>query len=261
MTRTVKEFETMMDEVADNLKIAHFHIKLYRQLIRELNLSENLAKYNDSPIFWNATLYAHYNVGILSLTKVYDSHKDSISITKIINVIKSCHSCWDGTSLTDKQIKKLDEDISHITPTNTEKELTTEPNRVLTTSKINEETGELIPALSPVDKLINIRNRKLSHSGKQSVLIYNKTLASEKQKRQDLERGISNDFDFAASISYEFFKESMETTISLDEVIQLINEGIEIINRYRAIFNMPEITTNVDGEDDYKKIFELPEHQ
>lgn len=265
MTRDpkIELFEIMMDEVADNLEKAYFHIKLYRQLKQELDSPENLKIYSDSKIFWDKTLHAHYQVGIMALMKVYDSRdkKDVITIKAILEDIKSfhtssnktIHTSSNKTILKSEQIKQLDEDISHVNCTKPKNSNFKE----LKTGEINGETGSINPTLKPVDKLNNIRSRKFAHSSKQSGSYQSAKIVAEYQKtNQALTPEQFN--DLASCNSYAILKDLIETSLSLDEVTQLINEGIEICNRYREIFDMPAITTNLDGDDDYKKIFALP---
>lgn len=250
---TKVEFEAMMDEVADNLKKAYFHTRLYQQLEKELSSSENLKIYSNSRIFWERTLDAHYQVSIMALMKVYDFRKnnDVVTIKAILNDIKSFHTFWGKASLDNEQIKQLEEDISYVNPTDKQNN-----SKDIKTSEINEETGEINPALKPVDKLNNIRDRKIAHSGKQSGRYkYAKIVPTYQKINEPLNLKKIN--DFASSISYEFFKDCIETNLSLDEVIQLINEAIQICNRYREIFDMPTITPSFDGDDDYKNIFAL----
>lgn len=250
---TKVEFEVMMDEVADNLKKAYFHIKLYQQLEKELRSSENLEIYSNSRIFWDRTLDAHYQVGIMALMKVYDFRNDNdvVTIKAILNDIKSYHTFWNKASLDSEQIKHLEEDISYVNRTDKQNN-----GKNIKTSQINEETGVINPSLKPVDKLNNIRDRKIAHSGKQSGgYKYAKIVARYQKINEALNFKKIN--DFASSMSYEFFKDCIETNLSLDEVIQLINEGIQICNRYREIFDMPTITPSLDGDEDYKNIFAL----
>ncbi|MHC5674032.1 AbiU2 domain-containing protein [Nostoc sp.] len=87
MTVTSEELGKLLDGIANNLVYASIHNPLHT------NLSEASEEYNNemnhSSVFWQLTINAHATTTILMLCRVYENHKDSLNLKKLLNIISA----------------------------------------------------------------------------------------------------------------------------------------------------------------------------
>ncbi|MEH2025143.1 AbiU2 domain-containing protein [Nostoc sp.] len=87
MTISSVDLGKLLDTIADNLVNASIHNRLHTNL--SAANEEYYAEMNQYPVFWELTINAHAIVTILMLCRVYDQHKDSLNLKKLLNIISA----------------------------------------------------------------------------------------------------------------------------------------------------------------------------
>jgi len=218
MTVSKPHFIDMMNVVVENLVFAHYH----SQLARKLDTQDFLKIFSLAPCFWRLTLLAHNHTGVLRLCRAYDQDKTcSISLSKIINVIKSNYHNWNCS-------------------------------RVLEQEQLSLDSEEVSQSNALVKKLVKLRDQVVTHSDKKEALMYLKCL--NKYEDQEIDQAELR----RVSVSvFEELEKSRQEKPSWDEVQLLINRGIEICNRYSVIVGEPTVALSYKELDDYQNIVEL----
>lgn len=85
MTINSVDFGKLLDTIAENLVSASIHNRLHTNLCTASQ--EYYAEMNQSPAFWELTINAHAIATILILCRVYDQHKDSLNLKKLLNIV------------------------------------------------------------------------------------------------------------------------------------------------------------------------------
>lgn len=87
MTINSVDFGKLLDTIASNLVNASIHNRLHTNLCTASQ--EYYAEMNQSPAFWELTINAHAIATILMLCQVYDQHKDSLNLKKLLNIVSA----------------------------------------------------------------------------------------------------------------------------------------------------------------------------
>ena len=66
--------------------LARAHLKLNERL--DNYRSSYLRELNQAPLFFKLTMLAHYDDALLTLSRILDIHKDSLSIWKFLNFVE-----------------------------------------------------------------------------------------------------------------------------------------------------------------------------
>lgn len=151
------EFEKSLEKITNNLVYASIHYRLYTDLC---NASEEYnIEMNQSPVFWQLTIEAHATSTILMLCQVYDHHKNSFNLPKLLNTIHSNPSLFKKECF-DERIKDrpLADDLSK-TP------------RILNNKTLEQHMQYVNKETNPlVRKLIYFRDKQVAHIDKNYVL-------------------------------------------------------------------------------------------
>jgi len=126
---TKKQFEAKIIELGDSLYQSHLHLKIHEWMTNELN-----KHLNEYPHYFRESRHAHYETGVLRLTRAYDHDKKTLGLLKILNIIESDYKDWGCTETIDRKI--LEEDKKYV----------------------NKESNPL------VKKLIHLRDKAIAHS-------------------------------------------------------------------------------------------------
>lgn len=215
-----EEFKKLLDALSEDLLNAGHHFRLYR------NLEESIEKYEQErkqcPAFWELTINAHLEVSLLYLCRAYDNYNtNALSLKELIKIIKK------NTDLF--QISNLQERFkSHDFPDIFVPVLNEQLKQFLQNQTLPDQLDEDWKFVSDNDK-----------SGKNSLV-----------KKLIRVRG-----NFIAHRNIgQTLKDSLDP-LTTEDVETLIEKGLEICNRYRALFDgsikLPQL---ISGEDDYKWI-------
>lgn len=87
MTISSLDFGKLLDTIAYNLVNASIYNRLHTNLCTASK--EYYAEMNQSPAFWELTINSHAITTILMLCRVYDQHKDSLNLKKLLNIVSA----------------------------------------------------------------------------------------------------------------------------------------------------------------------------
>ncbi|MDJ0674452.1 MAG: hypothetical protein QNJ36_03455 [Calothrix sp. MO_167.B42] len=230
MSVSREDFEVKINEVGENLYLSHFHLKIHEKMTEELN-----ARLEEYPPFFDWSRMAHYEVGILRLTRAYD--KNSLGLLKIINILQSEYRFWGLPDILDAE--QLEQDKNFVTS----------------------ENNKLVDSLIQLrDKVIShtdnkLHPRKLSFDIKEiygGELIYRSnritTEEIENLPREEKEKRLNQ-----ASNNLFLAIEKDKTEIlgkpvpSFYQLYELTNKGIEICNRYMQKIGILPIELKLEG--------------
>jgi len=232
MSVTKEDFEAKIIEVASNLYLSHFHLKIHEKMTEQLN--DRLEEY---PPFFKWSRMAHYETGILGLTRAYD--KNSLGLLKIINIFQSEYRRWNLSDTLD--IKQLEEDRNFVTP-----------------AKNN-----------LVDGLMQLRDKVVSHTdnnlyprkvnfniqniyGGELIYIENRITTEEieklpkEEKQKYLNQVSANLFEAIQKDNTEILGKQVP---SFEQLYELTNKGVEICNRYMENIGVSPIELKLEGID------------
>lgn len=65
---------------------------------------------NDYPLFFQTSLHAHFVAMVIALYRLFETRRDSVNIPRLVKMIK------DQSSVSEKDIQKIEKDISRIKP-------------------------------------------------------------------------------------------------------------------------------------------------
>lgn len=82
-----KEFSELVKKLADELLIAGYHFRLYKNLSKEFLDYEY--EFNLSPHFWRSTFNANLLTSILVLSRAYDQREDCLTLKTFLFAIKT----------------------------------------------------------------------------------------------------------------------------------------------------------------------------
>ncbi|MBD2694150.1 hypothetical protein [Anabaena catenula] len=233
MTITRETFALKIQELGESLYLSHFHLKINEWMTHESN--KRLQEY---PPFFYLSRMAHYETGLLKLTRAYDDDLDSLTLLKVLNMIGSNYRYW-GCS----------ETLDH---------------------KILEDDKKFVREDNLVKKLKHLRDKTVAHTdhrqfpsriGDDIAKVYKKygddfywqqgRITTEPiEQLPTVERNI-----ILNQISQEVFEvvNHQENKIldkdipAFSELYQLTTQGVIICNRYMQKLSMPPIELKLEG--------------
>lgn len=232
MSVSREDFEVKINQVGENLYLSHFHLKIHEKMTEELN-----ARLEEYPSFFAWSRMAHYEAGILRLTRAYD--KNSLGLLKIINILQSEYRFWGLPDILNAE--QLEQDKIFVTP----------------------EKNEL------VDGLMQLRDKVISHTDNRlhpkrlnfdiqeiygGELIYRESRITteeiEKLPREEKENRLNQ---VSANLFLAIEKDSTEIlgkqVPSFYQLYEITNKGVEICNRYMQKIGIPPIELKLEGID------------
>ncbi|MDM3856016.1 MAG: hypothetical protein PT120_14225 [Aphanizomenon gracile PMC649.10] len=230
---TRETFELKIQELGGSLYLSHFHLKIHEWMTHETN--KRLEEY---PPFFYLSRIAHYETGLLKLTRAYDNDKQSLGLSTVLNMIGSNYSDW-GCS----------ETLDH---------------------KILEEDKKFIREDDLVKKLKHLRNKTVAHTdhkqfpsriGNDIAKVYEKYgtdfyLQQGRITTEHIEQLPTVERDIILNqISQELFgflnyqeNKILDKDIPVfSELYQLTTKGVEICNRYMEKLSIPPIELKLEG--------------
>ncbi len=214
-----EEFKKLLDALSEDLLNAGHHFRLYR------NLEESMEKYETErkqcSAFWELTINAHLEVSLLYLCRAYDNKnndggKKALSLKELINIIRKNTDLFQISNL---QERFKSHDFPDILVPVLNEQLKQDLQNNTIHDQLNEDGIFVGNNNSLVKKLTILRGHFIAH------------------------RNIG-----------QTLKDSLDP-LTTEEVETLIEKGLEICNRYRALFDgSNKLLHLISGEDDYKMI-------
>lgn len=78
------EFRSIFEKIRDLVLQGDAHLRIWQGLAEEIS-RDNFLIGNTAPTFFGLTLEAHLERALLNAAKTFDSHKDSLSLGKVLN--------------------------------------------------------------------------------------------------------------------------------------------------------------------------------
>ena len=151
------EFDQLIEAVSDDLVMAGIHFQLYRDLLAAATL-EFRRETSQAWTFWSLTISAHYNAGLLRLTRAYDHNSRSASLPNLLNWIESHPTLFSA-----------DEFRSRMSDNPFVESLASSP-RVASSARIAEQKKSVGDQDPVVNKLTVTRNLRVAHTAVNHVL-------------------------------------------------------------------------------------------
>ena len=98
--RTAKEFENLLNSLLNDCAWARTAFRQRLSLHRDL--SENLKVFEAAKTFWTLTLYAHDDFVMARLCRIYDQHKNSLNLRRLLLTIQDNPAMFDEAQFRDR---------------------------------------------------------------------------------------------------------------------------------------------------------------
>jgi hypothetical protein len=157
MTINSADFGKLLDTIADNLVNASIHNRLHTNLCTASQ--EYDAEMNQSPVFWQLTINAHAITTILMVCQVYDQHKDSLNLKKLLNIVYANRALFETECFYERIKDRPFADELSKTPRVPDNESLKRDMEY-----VSEQTNQL------VKKLTNFRDTQVAHIDKRHIL-------------------------------------------------------------------------------------------
>ena len=169
---------------------------------------------------------------VLYLCQIYDSHKDAVSVPKILNMVESNYNSWKKNS---QEIGELDR-----------KQL--KKDKIKFTDK-KADDKDYDPNLDGLKKILfNQRDKAIAHYDKAELFKYKKALGVREKNRNILKNEEDENAPFLP------MPEEM-TRLKQDELQKLIDEARAICHRYMSLLNI-EIPS-LEIQEDYNNLLDI----
>ena len=224
MTVEKEEFSDMIHSINARLSDAQYYLSVAYDLF--YGLGSTPEKYAKARHFWTMTSLGFRDLCVLYLCQVYDSHKDAVSVPRILNIVESNYKSWKKTS---QEIGELDR-----------KQL--EKDQIKFKYK---EAGDkdYDPNLDGLKKILfNQRDKAIAHRDKAEIFKYKKALGVREKNRNILKNEEDEN------------PEEM-TRLKQDALQKLIDEAREICHRYMSLLNI-EIPS-LELQEDYNNLLDI----
>ena len=231
MTVEQEEFGEMVHSIDDRLSKAQYYLSVAYDLFYGLDSTPK--KYAKASHFWTMTSSGFRDFFVLYLCQVYDSHKDAVSVPKILNIVESNYNSWKKTS---QEIGELDR-----------KQLKKDQIKFTDKKADDKDYDQNLDGLKKI--LFNQRDKAIAHYDKKERFKYKNALDVVKENRNIL---IKNEEDEKALLLP--MPEEM-TRLKQDELQKLIDEAREICHRYMSLLNI-EITP-LEITEDYNNLLDI----
>ncbi|MDY6902776.1 MAG: hypothetical protein SWZ49_32600 [Cyanobacteriota bacterium] len=231
MSVSREDFEIKINQVGENLYFSHFHLKIHESMTKALN-----NHFEEYPPFFDWSRMAHYEAGILRLTRAYD--KNSLGLLKIIKILQSEYRFWGLPDILDAE--QLEQDKIFVTPEN---ELI-DGLIHLRDKVISHTDNKLYPKKLNID-IQNIYGGELIYRAGKITTEEIENLPKEEKERR-LNRA-SNDFFLA--VERNEGKILGKQVPSFHQFYELTHKGVEICNRYMQKLGIALIELKLEGID------------
>ncbi|NER26170.1 MAG: hypothetical protein F6J89_00465 [Symploca sp. SIO1C4] len=224
MSVSKKDFKAKINQVGENLYFSHCYFKIHEKMTEELN-----ACLEEYPPFFYWSRMAHYEAGILRLTRAYDAN--SLGLLKMINILQSNYEFWGLTDVID--INQLEQDTNFVEP---KKNILVDGLVKLRNTTICHTDNKLHPRKLNFDIEEIYEGKLICREGRITTEEIERLPSEEKEKRL-----------FLASCKLSQAMEKEEREILGKQIpcffqfYELIDKGIQICNRYMQKLEMSSI--------------------
>ena len=223
-----EEFKTSTQALANELVQANVYFTLRKDLIGEIREYE--AEMNLSATFWALVLDSLLDTTLISLCRIYDSHNRSNSLLNLLDTVKeNVKFCTKKAEVSpdDGSTDNKDEDKSDLF----QDEYLVGPDVSLLTKKLDR-----VPDLEQLDRDIESVSR--DNPLIKNLYIWRNTFLAHKDSHNIInKRDISEDY-----------------SLTLDDISNLLENGLIIINRYSELFLDLTYHEEIIRRDDYQVI-------
>ncbi|MGA9380694.1 MAG: hypothetical protein WBV73_18170 [Phormidium sp.] len=233
MSVSREDFEVKITAVGENLYFSHFHLKIHEKMTEERN-----ARLEEYPPFFEWSRMAHYETGVLRLTRAYD--KNSLGLLKILSIIESNYKDWNCSEVLDNQI--LEQDKTFVME---DKNRLVKGLKQMRDKVISHTDSHLFPAELSFDLEQMYGGKLILRQERMSTEEIEKLPPKEKERILD-------------EISTKVFRAALDEHSnilgvkipSFCELYGLTSKGIEICNKYMMKLGMPPIELKLEGIDE-----------
>jgi hypothetical protein len=233
MSVSKENFSTKIEHVGENLYLSHFHLKIHEKMTVMLN-----ERRDEYPDFFGWSRMAHYETGVLRLTRAYDG--DNLGLLKAVKIFQSNYRFWGLLGINEHPLnQEIEEDKVFLTQD------------------------------SLVKKLVHLRNKAIAHTDNQLYPkkpgfnvseIFGGSLMYKKGRltTQEIESLPENERDkFLMQKHIEIFqaldddrnKILGQEIPSFDQLYDLTKKGVDICNKYMVKLGIPSIDLRLEGID------------
>lgn len=225
--QVLETFNKYLGIIETNIVRAAIYLKLHRKIEEYLNQQKASGKQGVGRVFLAEVRTAFSQTGMLLLAKVYDTHKDSIGLEKILNCAEANSKHW---HLQELERRKFQDEL------------------ISCRKKIDEENSSL------VKKLVAFRNKVIAHPGNDEIK--RERRISETLKELDLsqepnpivesiEENLSEKSNPLSHILWNFLEISDKSYpysnfpryLTWEEVDELLDLAIKICSKYKRLAN------------------------
>ncbi len=234
MSVTQENFAAKIEHVGENLYLSHFHLKIHEKMTNMLN-----ERRDEYPDFFGWSRMAHYETGVLRLTRAYDG--DNLGLLKVVNIFQSNYSSWQLSGPINEQT--LNQEI--------------------------EKDRKFLMQDPLAGKLIHLRNKAIAHTdnklypkkpGFNVSEIFGGSLMYKEGRitTQEIEKLPEDKRDeFLMQKHFEIFQaldndrnQILDQEIpSFDQLYDLTKKGVDICNKYMVKLGTPSVDLRLEGID------------
>lgn len=229
MTVEKEKWGDMVNSIDVRLSEAQYYLSVAYDLF--YGLSSTPEKYAKAPHFWTRTATGFRDLYVLYLCQVYDSHKDAVSVPKILKVVESNYESWKQQF---QEIGELDR-----------KQLEKDQNKFNYKKADDKDYDQNLDKLK--EKLFNHRDKAIAHYDNKELFKYQNALDVLEKNRNILKNEEDENPLFA-------MPKEMDRP-GKDDLQKLIDEAREICHRYMSLLNI-EIPP-LEIKEDYNNLLDI----
>ena len=230
MTVEKEEFSDMIHSIDARLSDAQYYLSVAYDLF--YGLGSTPEKYAKARHFWTMTSLGFRDLCVLYLCQVYDSHKDAVSVPKILKIVESNYKYWEKKS---PEIGKLDT-----------KQLKKDQIKLKYKEAGDKDYDPNLDGLKKI--LFNHRDKAIAHRDKAEIFKYKKALGVREKNRNILK---NEEDENARPLP---MPEEM-TRLDKDDLQKLIDEARVICHRYMSLLKI-EIPP-LEITEDYNNLLDI----
>lgn len=227
------DFESKIVALGNSLEQSYSHIKL-SEWIKYTYINKSLKDY---PSFYHLSYIANYEIGLLKLSTVYDESEGCLSLLKCLDIFDSHYKKW-GLINVNRVILEQDK-----------KDISSKNNSLVNRLKhLRDKTlahtdNKLYP--SPLIKYLNdVVYENLTEHGDKLIWVEDRITTKRIEELPTLEKEIRLK-QISMKINEAWDKDDSkllgQDILKLNEIDHLIDQGVNICNRYRKILSISPI--------------------
>jgi hypothetical protein len=214
LSQAEEYFQKYYDRLIWETLHARAHLKLWERL-EKFKANSYLDELNQAPHFFNFTITAHLVDVLLTLSRILDRHKKSLSIWKFLNFAEQNREIFSAQAFHQRMIQKPNYD-----------EYWTKSHKPITLQEIEEDRHKLERLEQTVNNLTAWRNKVIAHNDRQ-FLRTGKIISKEYPlQRQQLQEVIDTLFQILNRYSAAFESSTFAEKFVGEDDIQFVMDCI-----------------------------------